>query len=303
MPKLTQRLEQALQARTDKLRTIEPVPCDAFRFPDEPVICAFEITRNHEVKVMPAQCLGVDGFTDATEGEAVKHATVVAVGLLGDRVSFSLRACHMQNPEYGRRAETQALNKAHEQSFGRVIDFAGMAMVEWNTPAIKRAKLWVRELEEMLDMGRGLSIMNPQTGCGKTNLMAAAIMAAAVEMPLTRRYVFVPDLLGMSFGAELEQQIKLACECDLVLLDDVDASVRAGYKGNDEDSSHSRKTLLRITNARQVARRPTFWTSNAKTPGELEQHVGERVARRLYDGAIPLVFGPGAWDWGARPKE
>ena len=174
-------------------------------------------------------------------------------------------------------------------------DFQSLRIVDWNRNAIELARQWCRSNTDTVS--RGLSLRDAQTGSGKTSLITVAILETVKRTGIPATYCNVPDMLTTPFGHLRTDIIETAKRAPLLLLDDIDAGVKRGSAG-DEDNHPSRLALYTITNHRYNHGMPTCWTSNARSSDALLHNLGERIHRRITSNTAALQFGDDSWDWG-----
>lgn len=153
--------------------------------------------------------------------------------------------------------------------------------------ALKIARRYVERWPDCRAAGRCLAFLGG-VGTGKTHL-AAAIANGVLEAGSTALFRTAPDAIAIvkaSYSGSASEADAYArmVEPDLLVLDEIGA-VRL--------SDHDAGVLYRILGARHDAVKPTIITSNAKTLGELEAIIGDRLVDRLLENnGIEILF-----DW------
>jgi DNA replication protein DnaC len=141
---------------------------------------------------------------------------------------------------------------------------------------VRPVKRFVRELDRMLDQGRGLYFAGP-VGTGKTTL-AMLVSGTAIRADRSVAIYSTPRLLNVirdtigNDGSTQELLDRLAT-VDLLHLDDV---------GAESTSDWVLEQLYSIVNARYEDERSTMITTNLM-PDDLAEQIGARTVSRLVE--------------------
>ncbi len=295
-------LERGEFAETDLMEVGESAPHDPAMLPREYIVVAAYNANGHIADYHPCE-LGLHAW----------HPLYPRMPLVFCRERLSLRGIETTHVRFELRVNEALIRRelaaelapdVHAQFPQGPRRFADLQCVEWNQDAIAKAELWVKQIDRALKEGIGIGIRHGQTGCGKTALISVAALSAVNRRGVHALFVYAPDLFAGEYKRQ-EEQVVRAVTTDLLVLDDIDAAVKAAIAPNDPDSSRSRSVMLRILNERYNKRLPVLWSSNTRNDGGFVFHLGARCERRLLERTHVLRFGDGAWNWAAhlRSKE
>lgn len=147
------------------------------------------------------------------------------------------------------------------------------------TSVLARCKQFASEFE----LGRPGMIFMGKTGVGKTHI-SLAIANEVLKKGYGVVYGTAGEFLGKiekeHFGRAEGDTLKLLCECDLLIIDDLGAEFQTQFTAS---------AIHELINSRIMEGKPTIISTNL-SPAELAQAYGDRVSSRIIGNFEPIKF-------------
>lgn len=151
----------------------------------------------------------------------------------------------------------------------------------------KLVESFLKDYEKWRVRGLGLYISSRTKGSGKTFLASCICNELMETRGIKTRFVRATDLIDISKSADADSieaykrdPIKLLCDCDLLVIDDI-GQKKTGYDWMNE-------ILFKIIDTRLTEKRSTILTSNIRLNElDIDSRISERINKSCYDIHLP----------------
>ena len=171
---------------------------------------------------------------------------------------------------------------------GATYQFLSWDDFKGNQDALEWVVKWVNDVDEQVEVGRGLFIWSQTNGTGKTFAAALALKECVVKGYRSYMTTFQNMLSSMKSGwkdADYDRWYRNKIDsAQVLLIDDVGKEMMEVSNFNNDFAKQTMDSLLRT---RTQQGRPTLFTSNY-SPSELTQYYGKAVVSLLNENTCSV---------------